>query len=133
LDNLKSVADYNAGRTFSGSEIVAILAANPSRSHASSKRFDFEGRGKFANEPVVPGEVSRCAVLRDRPDSCRNMALQQGKYSEAVEHFTRIQNLDEHAKFFMNWEWRMTAQLELSNACFSPRTSQKRATAADAF
>jgi hypothetical protein len=44
-----------------------------------------------------------------------NLALLQGKYSQALEHFKHAQDLEVHTKFFMHWAWRMMAQLELIN------------------
>jgi tetratricopeptide (TPR) repeat protein len=95
--------------------------------------FDFEGARQIcrAARNARGGEFPDAQYLAIDEIAAGNIALQQGKHSEAVEHFTRIQDLDEHTKFFMHWEWRMTAQLELSNAWLLSENVAKARTAAD--
>jgi hypothetical protein len=61
------------------------------------------------------------------------MALQQGRCSEALEHFRHVQDLDVHTKFFMHWAWRMMAHLESSNAWLLTGNIVNARTAADGF
>src|SRR5258708_12759772 len=95
--------------------------------------FDFEGARQIcrAARNVRGGEFPDAQYLAIDEIAAGNIALQQGKHSEAVEHFMRIQDLDEHTKFFMHWEWRMTAQLELSNAWLLSENVAKARIAAD--
>jgi tetratricopeptide (TPR) repeat protein len=79
--------------------------------------FDFEGARKIsqAARNVREGEFPDAQYYSIDQIAAGNIALQQRKYSEALEHFSRVQNLDVHAKFFMHWEWRIMADLESSN------------------
>jgi tetratricopeptide (TPR) repeat protein len=96
--------------------------------------FDFEGARRICQ--------ASCNAAGEYPDeqshaidqmAAGNVALHQGKYSEAVEHFRQVQNLDEHTKFFMHWEWRMMAQLALSNAWLLSGNIVNARTASDSF
>jgi tetratricopeptide (TPR) repeat protein len=80
--------------------------------------FDFEGARQIcqAARNVREGEFPDAQYFSIDQIAAGNLALQQGKYSEALEHFRQVQDLDVHAKFFMHWEWRMMADLESSNA-----------------
>lgn len=60
-----------------------------------------------------------------------NLALQQRQYSEALEHFRRVRDLDVHSKFFMHWEWRIIADLETSNAWLASGNFADARTVAD--
>ncbi|HEY2821453.1 MAG TPA: AAA family ATPase [Candidatus Acidoferrum sp.] len=80
--------------------------------------FDFEGARQIS-------QISRTMREGEFPDpqfysidqiAAGNIALQHRKYSEALEFFRNVQELDAHAKFFMHWQWRMVADLESSNA-----------------
>jgi hypothetical protein len=62
-----------------------------------------------------------------------NVALQQGRYFEALEHFRHVQDLDVHTKSFMHWAWRMKAHLESSNAWLLSGNIVNARTAADVF
>jgi len=95
--------------------------------------FDFEGARQICQEArnVRGGEFPDAQYLAIDEIAAGNIALQRGQLSEAVEHFRRIQDLDEHTKFFMHWEWRMTAQLELSNAWLLSENVGNARTAAD--
>jgi DNA-binding winged helix-turn-helix (wHTH) protein/tetratricopeptide (TPR) repeat protein len=79
--------------------------------------FDFEGARQIsqAARNVREGEFPDAQYYSIDQIAAGNIALQQRKYSEALEHFSHVQNLDVHAKFFMHWEWRMMADLESSN------------------
>jgi DNA-binding winged helix-turn-helix (wHTH) protein/tetratricopeptide (TPR) repeat protein len=97
--------------------------------------FDFEGARQICQPArnVKGGEFPDAQYYSIDQIAAGNIALQQGKYSEAVEHFRQVQNLDEHTKFFMHWEWRMMAQLELSNAWLLSENIVNARTAADGF
>jgi len=78
--------------------------------------FDFEGARRICQAAcnVREEEFPDAQYYSIDQIAAGNIALQQGKYSEALEHFRHVQDLDVHTKFFMHWEWRMTAQVELS-------------------
>jgi tetratricopeptide (TPR) repeat protein len=79
--------------------------------------FDFEGARQICQATCnVRGEFPDAQYYSIDQIAAGNIALKQLRYSEALEHFRRIQDLDAHAKFFMHWEWRMMADLESSNA-----------------
>jgi len=108
----------NAGRTSPDQNLSLYWLLTLREAMLRATVFDFEGARQICQEArnVRGGEFPDAQYLAIDEIAAGNIALQQGKHSEAVEHFTRIQDLDEHTKFFMHWEWRMTAQLELSNA-----------------
>jgi len=96
--------------------------------------FDFEGARRICQ--------ASCNARGEYPDgqyyaidqmAAGNMALHQGKYSQALEHFKHVQDLEVSTKFFMHWAWRMMAQLELSNAWLLSGNMQNARTAADGF
>jgi DNA-binding winged helix-turn-helix (wHTH) protein/tetratricopeptide (TPR) repeat protein len=80
--------------------------------------FDFEGARQISQgaRNVREGEFPDAQYFSIDQIAAGNLALRQRKYSEALEHFRQVQELDEHAQFFMHWEWRMLADLEASNA-----------------
>ena len=97
--------------------------------------FDFEGARQIcqAARNVRGGEFPDAQYYSIDQIAAGNIALQQGKYSEALEHFRHVQDLDVHAKFFMHWEWRMMADLESSNAWLLSGNAVNARTAADGF
>jgi tetratricopeptide (TPR) repeat protein len=117
----------NAGRTSPDQNLSLYWLLTLREAMLRANVFDFEG----ARQICRGGEFPDAQCLAIDEIAAGKIALQQGKHSEAVEHFTRIQDLDEHTKFFMNWEWRMTAQLELSNAWLLSENVANARTAAD--
>jgi len=97
--------------------------------------FDFEGARQIcqAARNVRGGEFPDAQYYSIDQIAAGNIALQQGKYSEALEHFRHVQDLDEHTKFFMHWEWRMMAQVELSNTWLLSGNIVNARAAADGF
>jgi tetratricopeptide (TPR) repeat protein len=97
--------------------------------------FDFEGARQICQAAynVRGGEFPDAQYYSIDQIAAGKIALQQGKYSEAVEHFRHVQNLDEHTKFFMHWEWRMMVQVELSNTWLLSGNIVNARTAADGF
>ncbi len=96
--------------------------------------FDFEGARRICQ--------ASCNAAGEYPDgqpyaigqmAAGNMALHEGKYSQALEHFRHVQDLNVHTKFFMHWAWRMMAQLESSNAWLLSGNIVNARTAADGF
>ena len=96
--------------------------------------FDFEGARRICQ--------ASCNAAREYPDrqsyaidqmAAGNMALHEGKYSQAREHFRHVQDLEVRTKFFMHWAWRMMAQLESSNAWLLSGNVVNACTAADGF
>jgi DNA-binding winged helix-turn-helix (wHTH) protein/tetratricopeptide (TPR) repeat protein len=96
--------------------------------------FDFEGARRICQ--------ASCNARGEYPDgqyyaidqmAAGNMALHGGKYSQALEHFRNVQDLQVRTKFFLHWTWRMTAQLESSNAWLLSGNMQNARTAADGF
>lgn len=80
--------------------------------------FDFEGAAQIclAARNARGGEFPDAQFYAIDQIAAGNIAVQQGNYAQALEHFQRIRDLDEQAKFFMHWEWRMMADLEASKA-----------------
>ena len=97
--------------------------------------FDFEGARQIcqAARNVRGQEFPDAQYYSIDQIAAGNIALQQGKYSEAVEHFRHVQDLDEHTKFFMHWEWRMMADFESGNAWLLSGNAVNARTAADGF
>jgi tetratricopeptide (TPR) repeat protein len=97
--------------------------------------FDFEGARQICQAAynVRGAEFPDAQYYSIDQIAAGNIALKQGKYSEAIEHFRHVQDLDEHTKFFMHWEWRTMAQLELSNAWLLSGNIVNARTAADGF
>src|SRR5436309_682252 len=97
--------------------------------------FDFEGARQIcqAARNVRGGEFPDAQYYSIDQIAAGNIALQQGKYSEALEHFRHVHDLDEHTKFFMHWEWRMMAQVELSNTWLLSGNIVNARAAADGF
>jgi DNA-binding winged helix-turn-helix (wHTH) protein/tetratricopeptide (TPR) repeat protein len=96
--------------------------------------FDFEGARQICQATRnAGGEFPDAQYYAIDQIAAGNMALQEGKYSEALEHFTYVQDLGAHTKFFMHWEWRMMAQLESSNAWLLSGNIANARSAADGF
>ena len=96
--------------------------------------FDFKGARQICQATCnARGEFPDAQYYAIDQIAAGNMALQQGKYSEALEHFTHVQDLGAHTKFFMHWEWRMMAQLESGNAWLLSGNIVNARTAADGF
>jgi DNA-binding winged helix-turn-helix (wHTH) protein/tetratricopeptide (TPR) repeat protein len=94
--------------------------------------FDFEGARQICRATRnVGGEFPDAQYYAIDQIAAGNMALQQGKYSQALEHFSHVQDLDVHTKFFMHWAWRMMAQLESSGAWLLSGNIVNARTAAD--
>ena len=96
--------------------------------------FDFEGARRICQ--------ASCNAAGEYPDeqshaidqmAAGNLALHEGKYSQALEHFRHVQDLDVHTKFYLHWEWRMMARLESSNAWLLLGNIVNARTAADGF
>jgi len=96
--------------------------------------FDFEGARRICQ--------ASCNARREYPDgqyyaidqiAAGNMALHEGKYSQALEHFRHVQDLKVTTKFFLHWIWRMTAHLESSNAWLLSGNIANARSAADGF
>jgi tetratricopeptide (TPR) repeat protein len=96
--------------------------------------FDFEGARQICQATCnAGGEFPDAQYYATDQIAAGNMALQQGKYSEALEHFTHVQDLGAHTKFFMHWECRMMARLESINAWLVLGDLSNARTAADGF
>ena len=63
--------------------------------------FDFEGARQICQAAcnVRGGEFPDAQYYSIDQIAAGNIALQQGKYSEALEHFRQVQDLDVHTKF----------------------------------
>ncbi|HET7108050.1 MAG TPA: AAA family ATPase [Candidatus Acidoferrum sp.] len=97
--------------------------------------FDFAGARQIcqAVRKFGGGEFPDAQYYAIDEIAAGNLALQRENYSEAVEHFRHVQKLDEHTKFFMHQEWRMTAQFELSKTWLLSGNILNARTAADDF
>jgi DNA-binding winged helix-turn-helix (wHTH) protein/tetratricopeptide (TPR) repeat protein len=94
--------------------------------------FDFEGARRICQ--------ANCNARGEFPDgqyyvvdqiAAGNIALHQGKYSQAIEHFRHVQELGVHTKFFMHWAWRVMGQLESVNASLLSGNIAEARTGAD--
>jgi DNA-binding winged helix-turn-helix (wHTH) protein/tetratricopeptide (TPR) repeat protein len=97
--------------------------------------FDFEGARQIcrAARDLRGGEFPDAQYYAIDQIAAGNIALQQKKYPEALEHFRRVRDLDEHAKFFMHWEWRMMADFESVNAWLLSGNTVNARRAADSY
>jgi hypothetical protein len=97
--------------------------------------FDFDGARQISQSArtVREGEFPDAQYFSIDQIAAGNIALQQGKYSEALELFKNVQELDARAKFFMHWQWRMTADLESCNASLLSGNSANARTLADSL
>jgi tetratricopeptide (TPR) repeat protein len=106
-----------AGRTSPDENLSLYWLLSLREAWLRTMAFDFEGARQICQ--------SSCDARGEFPDgqfyaldqmAAGNMELLQGKYSQALEHFKHIQELEVHTKFFMHWAWRMMAQLDSINA-----------------
>jgi tetratricopeptide (TPR) repeat protein len=95
--------------------------------------FDFEGARQISQSAriVRGGEFPDAQYYSIDQIAAGNIALQQGNYAEALALFKNVQELDANAKFFMHWEWRLTADLESSNASLLSGNAANARTLAD--
>jgi tetratricopeptide (TPR) repeat protein len=61
------------------------------------------------------------------------VALEQGKYDEALQAFTHVLDPQVTPKFFLHWYWRMNAQLGLSNTWLASGNLRNARAEADRF
>jgi DNA-binding winged helix-turn-helix (wHTH) protein/tetratricopeptide (TPR) repeat protein len=97
--------------------------------------FDFEGARKICQSArdAREGQFPDAQYYSIDQIAAGNLALQQRKYSEALEHFGHVRELDVDLKFFMHWEWRMIAYLETSNAYLASGNVVNARTVADSL
>ena len=97
--------------------------------------FDFEGARQIcqAASNVRGREFPDAQYYAIDQIAAGNILLRQGRYSEALEHFRHVQDLDPHTKFFMHWEWRMMADFESGNAWLLSGNAVNARTAADGY
>ena len=123
-----------AGRTSPNENLSLYWLLTLREAWLRTMAFDFEGARQICQ--------ATCNARGGFPDgqyyaidqiAAGNMALQQGRYSEALEHFRHVHDLDVHTKFFMHWTWRMMAHLESSNAWLLSGNIVNARTAADGF
>jgi len=79
--------------------------------------FDFEGARRLCEAVYDP----RVVDLGGQPQTIGRIAagyleLDRGQYAKAIELFRQVRDPDVTTRFFLHWMWRMTAQLDLSNA-----------------
>jgi DNA-binding winged helix-turn-helix (wHTH) protein/tetratricopeptide (TPR) repeat protein len=122
-----------AGRTSPDANLSLYWLLTLREAMLRSSAFDFEGARLIcqANGNVREGEFPDAQYYSIDQIAAGNLALQQGKYPEALEHFRRVQDLDVHEKFFMHWQWRMMADLESSNAWLLAGNAVNARTVAD--
>ncbi len=96
--------------------------------------FDFEGARQICQASSnARGEYPDGQYYAVDQIAAGNMALYEGKYSQALEHFRHVQDLKVTTKFFLHWIWRMTAHLESSNAWLLSGNIVNARSAADGF
>lgn len=97
--------------------------------------FDFDGARQICESArnAREGQFPDAQYYSIDEIAAGNLALQQRKYPEALKHFTNVRNMDADTKFFMHWEWRMTAEMESSNACLLSGDTAKAREAADSL
>jgi len=79
--------------------------------------FDFEGALQICE--AISEESGRHHSFQ--PEAiCRMaagyMALDRKEYSQAIEFFKEVHDLEANTKFFLHWAWRLTALMESGNA-----------------
>ncbi len=123
-----------AGRTSPDENLSLYWLLTLREAWLRTMAFDFEGARQICQATCnVRGEFPDGQYYAIDQIAAGNMALQQGRYSEALEHFRHVQDLDVHRKFFMHWAWRMMAHLESSNAWLLSGNIVNARTAADGF
>src|SRR6266478_2839695 len=123
-----------AGRTSPDENLSLYWLLTLREAWLRTMAFDFEGARQICQATCnVRGEFPDGQYYAIDQIAAGNMALQQGRYSEALEHFRHVQDLDVHTKFFMHWAWRMMAHLESSNAWLLSGNIVNARTAADGF
>jgi len=123
-----------AGRTSPDENLSLYWLLTLREAWLRTMAFDFEGARQICQATCnVRGEFPDGQYYAIDQIAAGNMALQQGRYSEALEHFRHVQDVDVHTKFFMHWAWRMMAHLESSNAWLSSGNIVNARTAADGF
>jgi tetratricopeptide (TPR) repeat protein len=96
--------------------------------------FDFEG-ARVICEKI---SAARADYPAGQPQTIAQiaagyMALDRREYGQAVEHFLQVCDPEVTTKFFLHWTWRLTAQLESSNAWLLSGNILNARTAADDF
>jgi DNA-binding winged helix-turn-helix (wHTH) protein/tetratricopeptide (TPR) repeat protein len=123
-----------AGRTSPDENLSLYWLLTLREAWLRTMAFDFEGARQICQATRnVRGELPDGQYYAIDQIAAGNIALQQGIYSEALEHFRHVQDLDVHTKFFMHWAWRMMAHLESSNAWLLSGNIVNARTAADGF
>ena len=124
-----------AGRTSPDANLSLYWLMTLREAMLRNVAFDFEGARKISQgaRNVREGEFPDAQYYSIDQIAAGNLALQERKYSEALGHFRQVQELDEHAKFFMHWEWRMLADLEASNAWLLSGEAENARKVADGF
>jgi tetratricopeptide (TPR) repeat protein len=123
-----------AGRTSPDENLSLYWLLTLREAWLRTMAFDFEGARQICQATYnVRGEFPDGQYYAIDQIAAGNMALQQRRYAEALEHFKHVQDLDVHTKFFMHWEWRMMAHLESSNAWLLSGNIVNARTAAGGF
>jgi DNA-binding winged helix-turn-helix (wHTH) protein/tetratricopeptide (TPR) repeat protein len=123
-----------AGRTSPDENLSLYWLLTLREAWLRTMAFDFEGARQICQATGnLGGEFPDGQYYAIDQIAAGNMALQQGRYSEALEHFRHVQDLDLHTKFFMHWAWRMMAHLESSNAWLLSGNIVNARTATDGF
>jgi DNA-binding winged helix-turn-helix (wHTH) protein/tetratricopeptide (TPR) repeat protein len=124
-----------AGRTSPDANLSLYWLLTLREAMLRTVAFDFEGARQISQSArhVREGEFPDAQFSSIDQIAAGNLALHQRKYSEALENFRQVQNLDAHAQFFMHWEWRMVADLEASNAWLLSGNSVNARKVADAL
>jgi DNA-binding winged helix-turn-helix (wHTH) protein/tetratricopeptide (TPR) repeat protein len=123
-----------AGREFAEENLARSWLLSLREAWLRTLVFDFKGALKICetiDEPTAedsdgqPATIGRIAA--------GNMALEQGKFGDAIRLFGRVSEPVVSAKFFLHWFWRIVGQLELSNAWLLSGNIMKARTAAARF
>jgi DNA-binding winged helix-turn-helix (wHTH) protein/tetratricopeptide (TPR) repeat protein len=122
-----------AGRTSPDANLSLYWLLTLREAMLRTVAFDFEGARQISQSArnVREGEFPDAQFLSIDEIAAGNLALHQRKYSEALEHFKQVQDLDVHAQFFMHWEWRLLADLEAGNAWLLSGSAVKARSVAD--
>ncbi len=122
-----------AGRTSPDANLSLYWLLSLREAMLRTIAFDFQGARQISQTTrnVREGEFPDAQYYSIDQIAAGNLALQRREYSDALEHFKNVQDLDAHAKFFMHWEWRMVADLESSNAWLLSGNTATARTVAD--
>jgi len=126
-ENAIAMAVENGNEPWEG-VFRAILAwlAQEATDYAGARRQAADLLKKYTEEP--PGQVRTMALL-----TTSFADIQSGHAGRAIKSFLQVRDRAPYPKFFLQWYWKMIAQLGLANAYFEVGDLAKARVEADRF